>query len=137
GVNTFEVIGGGNETRRCVILLFTDESLYYATDAEFRQNSIYRMDRKSGARLVVQEVDGPVYYSASVRNDLFFAVAAELCPSQTSPSTTLWNIEPAGVCTQIASFRKDSLPVKFFLAGNLSFPQGPGLPGQLLFHGVG
>jgi len=137
GFRTIEAIGQGDETWRCVSVLFTKDSLYYATDAEFRQNVIYRMDRKSGSRAVIQEVDGPVYYSAAVGDDLFFAVTAELCPSQTSRSATLWNLNPEGTCSPIASILKDRLPVGYFMPGTLHFPLGPGLAGELIFHGVG
>lgn len=137
GFRTTSELGKGDETWRCVSLLFTESSLYYATDAEFRQNVLYKVDRRTGARTVLHELDGPVYYSAAVGQDLFFAVTAELCPSQKSPTATLWHLDPAGRCTPFASFPKDRFPVAWFLPGTLHFPRGPGRSGEILFQGVG
>ena len=133
---TLQEVGAGDETWRCVSLLFTAEAIYYAMDAEFHANRIFRMDRRSGSRTVVREIDGPVYYTAAAAQALFFAVTAELCPSQTSRSATLWVLDGSGECRSVASFPKDRLPVSYFLPGTLNFPCGPGLDGELLFSCV-
>ena len=137
GFNNIETVGEGDESWRCVSLLFTKESVYYASDAEFNQNHIYSLDRRTGERKIVAEIDGPVYYSQKVGDDLFFAVTAELCPSQTEPSASVWNVAKDGTCSRVASFRKDFLPVSYFMPGTLHFPLGPGASDGLVFQAVG
>lgn len=136
GFATFETIGQGDESWRAVSLLFTPEALWYATDAEFEQNRIFRVDRESGEREVVGEVDGPVYYSHAVGRDLFFAVSAELCPSQQGRNASLWWVDASGRCRRIASFPKDRLHVRYFQPGVLGFARGPGLEAEFLFTGA-
>ena len=136
-----EIVGQGDESWRAVSLLFTGDAIYYASDAEFRQNHIFRIDRRSGERTRVAEVDGPVYYSHAVGDDLFFATTAELCPSQREPQATLWNVTPAGRVDEVCSFRKDlarrRLTTMLFMPGTLHFPLGPGLGGESWLSGVG
>lgn len=137
GFKTLEEVGGGDETWRCVSLLFAERSVYYASDAEYRENVIYRLDRATGVRTVIQRIDGPVYYTTAVGEDRFFAVTAELCPSQESRKATLWHADGHDRVERVASFSKDRLPVAYFLPGTLHFPRGPGLRGELFFHTVG
>lgn len=137
GCETLELVGGGDESWRAVSLLFRESALYYATDAEFATNRIYRLDRESGERETLAEIDGPAYYSRCVGKDLFFAVTAELCPSQDGRSATLWHLEEGGRPRPITSFEKDPWPVKGFLAGTIHMPGGPGAPDRFYLNGVG
>ncbi len=105
---TFDIVGRGDETWRAVSLLFTPEAIYYGSDAEFSLNHIYRIDRQTGIRETVAEVDGPVYYSHAIGQDLFFAPTAELCPGQGSPVASLWHVVSPGTATRIFSFTKSA-----------------------------
>lgn len=137
GFRTVEELGGGDETWRCVSVLFTEKAIYYASDAEFQPNHVYRIDRATGRREVLGEIDGPVYYSHAVGSDLFFAVSAELCPSQQGRCATLWHVDGSDRLTRVHSFSKDALPVRYFLAGTLCFPRGPGRSGGTFVSAVG
>ncbi len=137
GFRTLEVVGGGDETWRCVSLLFTPSHVVYATDAEFTPNRVYRLERATGRREAVGELDGPTYYTTACGEDLFFAVTAELCPSQVGRSATLWWLSPTGLLERIAAFEKDRLPVGIFLPGTLHLPRGPGRADEFYFHAVG
>lgn len=138
---TLETVGGGDETWRTVSLQFTSDAVYYASDAEFRTNEIYRLDRRTGDRTTVAQVDGPTYYSHAMDDDLFFATTAELCPSQDEPLATLWHVAPSGRVSSVCSFTKDLLRVplaaKLFMFGTLHFPLGPGLGRETYISGVG
>lgn len=135
GFRTVETIGQGDETWRCVSMVFTPDAIYYGSDAEFRMNHLYRLAR-AGGRDVLTEVEGPVYYSTTSGGDLFFGVTAELCPSQTEPAGVVWHIGGDGTAARVAALRKDPLPVRYFLPGTINFPGGPGVPGDVYFHGV-
>ena len=137
-----EIVGEGDETWRCVGLLFTQDAIYYATDAEFQTNRIFRIDRKSGRRDEIGSVDGPVYYSYILGNDLFFGVSAELCPWQKGPvhkgrSASLWHVSEDGQIHKLLSFEKDLFSVRYFMPGTLHFPNGPGQTTKLYIQCVG
>jgi hypothetical protein len=133
---TLQTVGEGDETWRCVSLQFTRDAVYYATDAEFEQNYLYRIDRDAGARETLTELEGPVYYSHAVGDHLFFAVSAELCPSQEGRSASLWHVGPGGQCTRVFTMEKDAFPLRYFMPGTVHFPQGPGVCDQVFFHVV-
>lgn len=137
GFRTLEPVGRGDETWRAVSILFTEGHVYYGMDAEFRTNHVFRLDRATGERTDLGEIDGPVYYSAAVGSDLFFAVTAELCPSQKGRSATLWHVSEGSELSPVTSFEKDAWDRRLFMHGMLHFPRGPGLNGSLLFHAVG
>ena len=134
GFETLTTIGSGDESWRAVSVQFTGDAIWYATDAEFRRNTVFRLDRATGRRSEVGAVDGPVYYSATWRDTLFFAVTAELCPSQEGRSATLWAVRD-GALSRVAGFSKDRWP-RWLLPGTLHFPRGPGTPEGLYFQGV-
>jgi hypothetical protein len=119
-----------------VSLRFSKDAVFYGMDAEFQQNYLYRIDRATGKRETLTELEGPVYYSYSVGEDLFFAVSAELCPSQQGTFAALWHVAPDGECTRLLTQEKDRLPVHYFMPGTLHFPQGPGVRGYVPFHMV-
>lgn len=136
GFRSLEVVGAGDETWRTVSLQFTEDAVYYGTDAQFERNHMYRYERRSGRRDVLGPVDGPVFYSHALGRDLFFTVCAELCPSQVGRSATLWHVAPDGRLAPVRSFEKDVLPVHWFMFGTLNFPRGPGAGDEVLLHGV-
>ncbi len=126
GFRTMDVIGSGDESWRTVSVQFSDDAIFYATDAEFMQNYIMRIDRRSGARTTVGPVGGPVYYSCAAGGRLFFAVTAELCPSQPEPIAELWCVDPvAGTHRRIVTLRKDVYSVRYFMPGTIDFARGP------------
>jgi hypothetical protein len=137
GFRTLETVGSGDETWRAVSAVFTPAAIYYGTDAEFNENYLYRLDRATGAREILATVDGPVYYSTKSGDDLFFAVTAELSPSQRERAAVLWHVGPDDVVASLATFRKDRLPTPLFQPGTINFAGGSGANGEVYFHGVG
>lgn len=134
GFRTLKTIGSGDESWRAVSVQFARGAIWYAMDAEFTQNKLFRLDRATGRRSEAGTVDGPVYYSATWRGSLFFAVTAELCPSQEGRSATLWTIRE-GALSRVVSIDKDRWPF-ILLPGTLHFPAGPGVEEGLYFQGV-
>jgi hypothetical protein len=137
GFRTMELVGGGDETWRAVSLVFTPDAIFYGSDAEFRPNSLYRLDRKRLTRDEITPVGGPVYYSTKSGDDLFFGTAVEFCPSETDRRATVWHVNASGNAAPVASYLKDRLPMGPFLAGTINFAGGPGVAGEVYFHGVG
>ncbi len=136
GFRTLDVVGGGDETWRCVSLAFTTANVYYGSDGEYISNHLYRIERSSGVRCRLSAVDGPVYYCATLGDDAYFGVTAELCPSQVGRSASVWHVGGDDAGTQVLEVKKDRWPVRYFLAGTWHFAAGFGLKDRVLVHAV-
>jgi hypothetical protein len=130
---TLEVIGEGDESWRAVSALFSERHIYYGTDAEFRENQLYRMDRSSGERETLGEVTGTVFYSKKVGADMFFATTAENAPSQTENVAAIWHLSPDNGLTEITKFQKDRWHRILFMFGTVHFPYVNAFDDRLYF----
>lgn len=137
GFKTLETVGQGDETWRAVSLLFDAENFYYGTDAEFRANNIYKVNRKTLERKNLGEVNGTVFYSKKLGGDLFFATTAENAPSQKENVAALWHIGENETCEQLISFEKDRWHRTLFQFGTIHFPFANKIENKLYFHLVG
>ncbi len=135
--NSFEIVGEGDETWRAVSILFGKENIFYGTDAEFRDNNIYKLDRETLKRESLGEVGGTVFYSKQMGDDLFFATTAENAPSQKENVAALWHAGSDGTCREIVKFKKDFWHPTFFMFGTIHFPFENKLENELYFHLVG
>jgi hypothetical protein len=135
---TLETVGEGDETWRAVSILFTENAFFYGTDAEFRANCIYRVERETLARKILGQVSGTVFYSKQLGDDLFFTTTAENAPSQTENVAALWRASVGGEeLEKIAAFRKDRWHAALFQFGTIHFPFENRLENELYFHLVG
>lgn len=137
GFQTSEVVGEGDETWRAVSILFDKNSLFYGMDAEFRSNHIYQIDRKTSDRKILGEVNGTVFYSKQLGEDLFFTTTAENAPSQIENVAALWRVTSTGECKILAKFEKDRWHKTLFMFGTIHFPSVNKLNNELYFHLVG
>ena len=134
---TMETIGEGDETWRAVSVLFDKKNFYYGTDAEFRENYIYKVNRQSSEREILGKVDGTVFYSKQLGKDLFFTSTAEDAPIQKENVAALWHIGAGGNCEKLIQFNKDRWHKTLFMFGTIHFPCINKLENELLFHLVG
>ncbi|MDH3531238.1 MAG: hypothetical protein OEQ28_16890 [Acidobacteriota bacterium] len=137
GCRTFETVGEGDESWRAVSLQFDADSLFYGTDAEFRANHIYKVDRNTLEREQIGEVSGTVFYSKKVGDDIFFATTAENAPSQKENVAAIFHLAADGVLSELASFRKDRWHPTYFQFGTIHFPAFSHSQTELHFHLVG
>jgi hypothetical protein len=137
GFKTSEIVGQGDETWRAVSVLFSEKYFYYGTDAEFRANNIYKVNRETLERENLGEVSGTVFYSKQFGEDLFFATTAEDAPSQKERVASLWHVDSAGKLTEITKFKKDFWNGTLFMWGTIHFPYANKLENELYFHLVG
>lgn len=122
GFQTVEVVGSGDESWRAVSILFDTDSLYYGTDAEFRDNQIVRVDRKTLERTTLGDVSGTVFYSKKLGDDLFFTTTAENAPSQKENVAAVWHVSQDSHCFKLASYEKDPWHGGLFMFGTIHFP---------------
>ena len=134
---SFETLGGGDETWRAVSVLFDKDSFYYGTDAEFRANHIYKVNRETLERTRLGEVSGTVFYSKKVGDDLFFASTAENAPSQKENVAALWHVDGNEELKQVVSFKKDGWHPTFFQFGMIHFPSYNKSGNEIYIHLVG
>lgn len=137
GFKTVEVFGQGDESWRAVSVLFDKENLYYGTDAEFRTNHLFQMNRQTLERKNLGEVSGTVFYSKTIGTDSFFTTTAENAPSQKENVAALWRIDEKGSFEKIISFEKDMWHKSLFMFGTIHFPHNNKLENELYFHLVG
>ena len=75
---SWKELASGSQKFRTVSFLFTNDYIYWGTDAPTIQNYIFRYSRNSKEIEKVAEVNGPVYYSASTRSGvLLFSTGNE------------------------------------------------------------
>ncbi len=134
---TQEIVGEGDESWRSVSVLFGENHLFYGTDAEFRANYIYKLDRQTLKRESLGEVGGTVFYSKKMGEDLFFTTTAENAPSQKENVAALWHADKNGNCREIVKFKKDFWHPTLFMFGTIHFPTANKLENELYFHLVG
>jgi len=137
GFDSTETIGEGDESWRAVSILFDEQAMYYGTDAEFRENLIYGLDRASLERKTLGEVSGTVFYSKQLGDDLFFATTAENAPSQSENVAAIWHISPEGTCEKLTQFHKDRWHGTLFMFGTIHFPYKNQSDCELYFSLVG
>lgn len=112
---TWTKLGGGDQMFRAVSLLFTEDHVYWGSDAPTRQNYIYRCERKSGRIERLAAVDGPVHFSTILENDIkLFATAAEGNSEGKSAEwdrkAHIWASEDGINWDDLASWEKDHWP---------------------------
>jgi len=137
GFRTIETVGQGDETWRAVSVVFGKNNFYYGTDAEFRPNQIFRVDRADLSRTTIGEVDGTVFYSKRHGEDIFFTTTAENAPSQKENVASLWHVSPDGQCSELAKFQKDRWHKTLFMFGTIHFPYRNAFSDKLYFSLVG
>ena len=141
GFQSVQTVGAGDESWRGISPCFRRDAIFYATDAQFEQNYIYRIDRACRERTPVTEIDGPSYYSAQFGNHVVFCTTAELCPSQKEGSAAMWLVDPAGSANAVGSWQKDLFRshrlADIFQYGIIQLPYGNLSDAALPFTGTG
>lgn len=117
-----QVLLEGSQQSRIVKPIFTQDFVYYASDAPNDVNYIYRYCRTTKKIEEIQEVNGPIYFGQSVGGILFFSTVVE--PSKINSQTTidLWASLNGKNWKCIKKFQKDKLSFKYFQYGQLVFP---------------
>lgn len=137
GFKTVGIVGEGDETWRAVSVLFKEDAFFYGMDAEFRANHIYKVRRDNAERISLGEVNGTVFYSKQIGDDLFFTTTAENAPSQTENVAALWHVDAQDNLRRLISFKKDRWHPALFMFGTIHFPYVNKSMDELYFQLVG
>jgi hypothetical protein len=108
-------IGAGNQMFRAVSLMFTEDHVYWGSDAPTRQNYLYRYVRRIGRIERLVAVDGPVYYSTCLNNSMkLFATTvegnSEGRSAEWDKKAHIWASKDGTRWEDIASWEKDLWP---------------------------
>jgi hypothetical protein len=72
------ILGSGSQKFRTMSLIFTDNYIYWGTDTPTMQSYIYRFSRRDGRIERLAPVNGPIYYSATLKSGVkLFSTGAE------------------------------------------------------------
>ena len=130
---TLDYVTGGSQQHRVVQLLFTQDSIYFGSDAPEEKNIIYRMIRDSNKIEVLCSVSGPVFYGTKVGHNLFFSTAVEPSTLNTGSYTEIWGSANGENWKRLKCYKKDNWSIKYFQNGQILFPAGPGDSKNLIF----
>lgn len=113
---------GGNQQFRAVQLLFTEDYVYFGSDAPNELNHIYRMKKNGSTVEKLASVGGSVFYGFKTSRYLFFSTAVEPSDVNSSRNSQVWFSKTGGTWKIACSFKKDSLSMKYFQYGQVFFP---------------
>ena len=133
---TWIVFGSGDQTFRAVSLLFTNEYIYWGSDAPSRQNYIFRRHRKSDSVEKLAAVNGTVLYSTMLGNGIMlFGTTDEGNSEGKNPTSDkkahIWASYDGTHWEDIINWEKDSWP---YILGFGSVLFAGGHPGSGLFY---
>lgn len=124
--NSLIKVVGGSQQLRVVQLLFSNNYIFFGSDAPEETNYIYRMDREGECIEKLVPVGGSVFYGCRVGRSFFFSTAVEPSAHNTSLFAEVWRSDDGVRWNKIISFRKDLFSMKYFQYGQVYFPAGKG-----------
>jgi hypothetical protein len=119
---TVKKVVGGAQMYRAVQLLFTQDYIYFGSDAPEEQNFIYRMTRNGLVTEQLQAVGSSVFYGCKVGDKLFLSTAIEPSQTNTTSYAEVWCCEDGENWYKFTEFKKDALSKKYFQYGQVLFP---------------
>lgn len=128
---------GGNQQYRVVQPIFTEEYIYFGSDAPDSVNYIYRMSRETLKVEALANVGDPVFYGCKVGRSLFFSTVVENRKADGCGYAGIWGASDGRSWRCIYKFEKDWLSLRYFQYGQVRFPRGPGDGANLWFTPVG
>jgi len=103
-----EWVARGCQEVRVVGAILEQDCLIYATDTEIEQNRIVRLDKATGKRSVLRQVEGSSLFACSFGTFRVISTCVEPGPI-TPDSATLWASFDGDRWNPLESFRKDPL----------------------------
>lgn len=124
--DTWEMVGQGSQLWRAIGVSFTEDAIYWGTDAGSVSdpNYIIKMDRKTRHIEKVQEVQGPCHGNAVLADgSVFVSTGIEGGENEKDRYAHVWKSEESGSFKEIIQYRKDTFPL-IIQYGVVRFPMG-------------
>jgi len=123
-LRTLRRIVGGSQQARVIRLVFTEEHVYFGSDAPEEPNYIYRLLPESGRVERLAEVGGPVFNGCRTAGGLLFSTACEPSLAKRWRAAHVW-FSPDGVAWRcVAEYAKDRWPMRLFQFGQVFLAEG-------------
>ncbi len=131
----------GRQIYRCCVCFPTKDGIYYPTDTPLESNKLYRLNEKDDGTINLTEIcemPGPCIFGTVINDCLYMATSVEGDPTLGNfrykfsdklgkgvkdRLVHIIKYKPNGSASEIASFKKDFLPMWLFQFGNVQFPE--------------
>lgn len=134
---TLDKIIYGSQQTRTIKLLFTEDAIYFGSDAPDERNFLYKMDKGTLRVEKLVGVGSSVFHGYRLENWLFFSTAVEPSKINNTKNAELWASPNGADWKCILTLKKDLWPMRYFQYGQIFFPAGPGNGKDLWFSGFG
>ena len=131
--NTVEKVVGGSQQLRAVQLLFSEQHVYFGSDAPDEKNHIYRMSRDGTKIEKLADVGSSIFYGTRVNNSYFFSTAIEPSSCNDTEYVELWRSDNGTDWYLYKKVKKDIWSMKYFQYGQILFPSGENYSNTLAY----
>ena len=129
GGQTFTPIGSGDQVWRAVSLIFTPEYVYWGVDSPSNAGRIMRLRRSSHEVEKVADIEGPVYYSAQLRDGaMLMATTMEHLGTYGAQHAVVWCSRDGAAWHAVTQFDRPNQDYSVRPFGTIQFPRGAPLP---------
>lgn len=119
--NIHKVIYGSQQTR-AIKLLFTEDYVYFGSDAPEEINYLYRINRMTCRVEQLQQVGSSVFHGTKVGDWLFFSTAIEPSKANKTKYAEIWASPNGKDWKCIVRLKKDIWSSRYFQYGQIFFP---------------
>jgi hypothetical protein len=127
-------VARGSQQARAVSAIVEPDALVFGTDTETERNGIVRLDKVTGEATRLRDIPGTSLYATRFGGLRMISTCVE--PSVVNPdrNAALFASVDGESWSEVAAFRKDALPFRYFQFGTIVLPYaGPAAP--VIFSG--
>lgn len=128
-----EFVRGGQEFRNCQLFFF-EKSVVYATDSQYVENEIRRIDRKTSEITTLQRVQGSVIKGGQCGELAYFSTTVEPSEVNLDKYSHVWVSHGGQVWYDAYKIKKDNWP-SILQYATIEFPQHYAIDNRLYFSG--
>ena len=128
-----EELRGGQEYRSCQLFFYKD-FIVYATDSQYIENEIRKIDRKTLEITTLAKVQGSAIKGGQCGDVSFLSTTVEPSEVNLENATHVWVSKDGEHWQDVLSVEKDSLP-SILQFGTIEFPQYQEIGNELFFSG--
>ena len=135
GFKTFVRKYQGTQQVRVCQPFFTKDEIIFATDSQFEQNYIRSINRETGEIKNLQPIQGSGIFGVQIGNKMLVSTTVEPSKVNLDQFSHVWMSEDGHSWNEIASFKKDLLPMRLFQMGSILFPTYEGNSDYIVLRG--
>lgn len=121
--SSVEVVLAGGQQARAVALVPRGDAVYYASDTEWEQNFIYRLERTGGTTRLAP-IAASSFYGCRVGSALFFSTGVEPSRANTGRDAVLYGSADGVHWNAVVRWRRDRWHLRLFGYANIVLPSG-------------